>query len=190
MCAIRYIDLDVKEIKEDAEEQKNRSSVDEEMDEHTRARLDLIERNKKLAAEKRRAESRRRKLFAQSQRSTREANKMILAFKAKERRKLRALQRKRQRLEQMQKDKAQHKNPYYKLELGWLSVTGKPKGRNIYGTRQLKGFVTEIKPQQNSAIRHRVFPSLISTGVGRSLPMFNKSASASTRRSAWSFPRV
>merc|ERR1719201_2843752 len=109
-----YIDLDVTEIKEDTEAQKN-SSVDEEIDEHTRARLDLIERNKRLAAEKRRAELRRRKLFAQSQRSTREANKMILAFKAKERRKLRALQRKRQRLEEMQNAKAKNKNPYYKL---------------------------------------------------------------------------
>ena len=172
--------------------------VDEEMDEHTRARLALIERNKRLNAEKRRAELRRKKLLAQSQRSTREANKMILAFKAKERRKLRALQRKQQRLEQMQKDAAQHNNPYHKLEKGWLSVTGKPRTRNIYGTRQLKGFVTEIKPQQNSAMRHNVFPSLIptgvrsliSTGVRRSLPTFNKSASASTRRSAWSFPRV
>merc|ERR1712032_1274173 len=121
-----YIDLDVTEIKEDTEAQKN-SSADEEIDEHTRARLALIERNKRLAAEKRRAELRRRKLCAQSQRSTREANKMILAFKAKERRKLRALQRTRQRLEEMQNAKAKNKNPYYKLESGWLSVTGKPR---------------------------------------------------------------
>lgn len=182
-----YVDLEVKEVIKAKKKILEETRVDPApLDRFAQGRLDQLERDKMLAEEKRRAEERRRALFEEQRRSLRKTNKMIRAFKAKERRRLRELA-KQQRLEKMLADLKKPKNPYAELEAGWLSVTGKPRMRNVFGTKQLRGFVSETKPQQSSALS---FPNLTlnSTAVP-SRSMFDRRRNDLCSASSF-FPRV
>ena len=103
MCPfpLRYVDLEVKEVIQAKKAILAKQHVDAPaLDRQAQERLALMERNKRLAEEKRRAEERRKALFEEQRRSLRKTNKMIRAFKAKERRRLRELLE-RQRQEKM-----------------------------------------------------------------------------------------
>ena len=185
--AFRYIDLEVKEVLKAKKALLAETKVDVPvLDKHAQERLALMERNKRLTEEKRLAEQRRQALFEEQKLSLRKTNKMIRAFKAKERRRLREL-RKRQRQEKILKESSKAPNPYAELEAGWLSVTGKPKMRNVFGTRQVKGFLSETKPQQLSAVS---FPNLTLNGsAGHSRSMYDRRRRDLCSASSF-FPRV
>ena len=189
MCPfpLRYVDLEVKEVIQAKKAILEEQHVDAPpLDRFAQGRLDLMERNKRLAEEKRRAEERRKALFEEQRRSLRKTNKMIRAFKAKERRRLRELLE-RQRQEKMLEGLRKPKNPYAELEAGWLSVTGKPRMRNVFGKKQLTGFVSETKPQQSSALS---FPNLTLNGkAGYSRSMFDRRRNDLCSASSF-FPRV